>query len=301
MGMAEMRKFWTPKRLAWLAATYRQHRIAAIPALFEAQFGIAVTESSVKSAIMNYRLPSGRPKGLLPGERPAPVWSPERLAWLRAHRADLTIGPLTAAFNARFGTHQQPSALANAMNKHGIASPRTGRFQPGLTPWNSGMSGFQAGGRARETQFQRGNLVWHQMPVWSYRQETDGYWYFKFRQEAQPGLSRRDWLAVHRLNWEAAHGPLAAGQVVIMLDTDPSHCELDNLAMLTRRELVFFNNLNHAVPPERDLRRALVARVKLLAAAHGRAEGLGMSPQQRRAVLGVMRRPERVYGQRGAG
>lgn len=296
--MAEMRKFWTPERLAWLAMTYRQQRIAAIPALFAARFGIAVTESSVKSAIMKYRLPSGRPKGLLPGERPGPVWTPERLEWLRAHRADLTIGPLTEAFNARFSTRHQPHALAKALNKHGIASPRTGRFQPGLTPWNSGMTGFQAGGRARTTQFKPGQLVWHQMPVWSYRQETDGQWYFKFRQEAAPGFSRRDWLAVHRLNWEAAHGPLAAGQVVILLDTDPSHCELENLAMLTRRELVYFNNLLHAVPPARELRRALVARVKLLAAAHGRAEGLGMTPKQRRAVLGVMRRPERGYGPR---
>lgn len=83
-------------------------------------------------------------------------------------------------------------------------------------------------------------------------------------------------------------------------DIDPSHCELENLAMLTRRELVYFNNLLHAVPPARELRRALVARVKLLAAAHGRAEGLGMTPQQRRTVLGVMRRPERGYARASA-
>lgn len=299
--MAEMRKFWTPERLAWLAATYRQHRIAAIPALFEAQFGIAITATAVKSATGAHHLVSGRPRGHFAGERPAPVWTPERLDWLRAHREAMTIGPLTAAFNAHFGTAHQAHALANAMKKHGIASPRSGRFQPGLTPWNNGLQGYQAGGRARTTQFQPGQLVWHQLPVWSYRQETDGYWYFKFREEATPGWSRRDWVAVHRLNWEAAHGPLAAGQVVIMLDTDPSHCELDNLAMLTRRELVYFNNLNHAVPPERELRRALVARVKLLAAAHGRAERIGMTPAQRQQVLGVMRRPARVAGQRRTG
>ncbi len=299
--MAEMRKFWTPERLAWLAATYRQHRISAIPALFEAQFEIAVTESSVKSAIMNYRLPSGRPKGLLPGERPGPTWTKERLDWLRAHRPAMQIPALTAAFNAHFGTDFQPHSIANALGRYQIPGPADTRFQPGLVPWNKGLAGYRAGGRYAETRWKPGNLVWHQMPVWSYRQETDGYWYFKFREEATPGWSRRDWIAVHRLNWEAAHGPLAAGQVVIMLDTDPGHCELDNLACLTRRELVYFNNLNHAVPPERELRRALVARVKLLAAANSRAEGLGMTPQQRRAVLGVMRRPERVYGQRGAG
>lgn len=99
-----MRKFWTPEYLDWLAAAYRQHRIAAIPPLFTARFGLPITETAIKSAIMNYRLPSGRPRGLLPGERPGPTWSPERLAWLRANRAGLTIGPLTDAFNAAFGT-----------------------------------------------------------------------------------------------------------------------------------------------------------------------------------------------------
>lgn len=296
-----MRKFWTPEYLAWLAATYRQHRIAAIPPLFQAHFGIPVSKSSVKSAISAHRLPSGRPKGLLPGERPGPTWNPERLAWLRAHRADLPIRPLTAAFNAQFGTALLPHSLANACHKHGITSPRTGQFAPGFTPWNTGMKGFQAGGRSRETQFQPGNLIWHQMPIWSYRQETDGYWYFKFREEAPPGFSRRDWVAVHRLNWEAAHGPLAAGQVVIMLDTDPSHCDLANLAMLPRRELVYFNNLSHGVSPAREARRALVARVKLLAAAHRRADELGMSLTQRHRALGVMRRRATAYGQRRSG
>ena len=283
-----MRKFWTPERLAWLEETYRQHRIAAIPALFAAQFGIAVTESSVKSAIMKYRLPSGRPKGLLPGERPAPVWTPERLEWLRAHRGELTIRPLTAAFNTHFGTSHQPHALANALRKHGIASPRTGKFQPGLTPWNSGLKGYQAGGRSAESRWQPGNKVWHQLPIWSYRQDPDGYWFFKFREVSAPGYSRRDWIAVHRLHWQDAHGPIPAGQVVILLDTDPSHVELDNLACLTRRELVIFNRLVARVPPERELRRALVARAKLLAGAYRASDRLGLSVTKRREAIGVL-------------
>ncbi len=139
----------------------------------------------------------------------------------------MQIPALTAAFNLHFGTDLQPHSIANAIGRHQIPGPADTRFQPGLVPWNKGLAGYRAGGRSAETRWKPGNLVWHQMPVWSYKQETDGYWYFKFREEAPPGLSRRDWLAVHRLNWEAAHGPLAAGQVVIMLDTDPSHCELD--------------------------------------------------------------------------
>ena len=294
------RRRWFPEHIAWLRAAYRLHRQKELPPLFEARFGQPVTVEAIRSAIVHHRLTSGRGPGYAKGERIV-SWFPERIEWLREHRPRLQIPALTVAFNAHFGTDFQPHSVANALNRYRIRGETDTRFQPGFIPWNKGLAGYDAGGRSGDTRFQPGQVVWNQMPVWSYRQEPDGYWYFKFRQEAAPCLSRKDWIAVHRLNWEAAHGPLAPGQVVVLLDTDPSHCELDNLACLTRRELVYFNNLNHAVPPDREARRALVARVKLLAAAHGRAEGLGMTPQQRRAVLGVMRRPERVYGQRGAG
>lgn len=278
---------WHPEQVAWLRDTYRQHRQKAIPALFEARFGLPVTTEAIRSAIQAHGLTSGRRPGLQPGERTV-SWFPERVAWLRAHRPAMQIPALTAAFNAHFGTDFSPRSIANALNRYQIPGPADTRFQPGLVPWNKGLAGYRAGGRSAETRWKPGNIVWHQMPVWSYRQETDGYWYFKFRQEAPPGFSRRDWLAVHRLNWEAAHGPLAPGQVVVLLDTDPSHCELDNLACLTRRELVVFNRLVAETPPDRASRRALVARVKLRVAATQGAESLGLSVSQRQAMLGVL-------------
>lgn len=284
-----MRRFWTPERLAWLAATYRQHRIAKIPPLFTARWGLAISESCIKSAIARHHLDSGRPRGPMPGERPSLVWTPERLDWLRERRETLTITPLTAAFNARFGVSYPAHSLANALKRYGISSPRSGRFHPGQTPWNAGMVGYQAGGRSAETRWQPGNKVWHQLPIWSYRQDPDGgYWFFKYREASPAGYSRRDWIAVHRLHWQDAHGPLAAGQVVIMLDTDPNHTELDNLACLTRRELVIFNRLVSQVPPERELRRALVTRAKLLAGAYRAADRLGLSVAKRREAIGVL-------------
>lgn len=284
-----MRRFWTPERLAWLAATYRQQRIAKIPALFTAAFGLAVTESAVKSAIDRYKLDSGgRSRGPMPGERPAPIWFPERVDWLKEHREALTITPLTAAFNARFGTAFSVHTVANALRRYGIVSPRSGLFPPGQTPWNAGLVGYQAGGRAAETRWQPGNKVWHQLPVWSYRQDPDGYWFFKYREASPAGYSRRDWIAVHRLHWQDAHGPIPAGQVVILLDTDPNHTELDNLACLTRRELVIYNRLVSQVPPERELRRGLVARAKLLAGAYQAAERVGMSRTRLRQAIGAL-------------
>ena len=283
---------WLPSHIAGLREAYRLPRVKELPPLFEARFGQPVTVEAIRSAIVHHRLTSGRGTGCAKGERIV-SWFPERVAWLREHRPRLQIPALTVAFNAHFGTDFQPHSVANALNRYRIRSETDTRFQPGFTPCNKGLAGYDAGGRSGDTRFRPGQVIWHQMPVWSYRQEPDGYWYFKFRQESAPGLSRKDWIAVHRLNWEAAHGPLAPGQVVVLLDTDPSHCELDNLACLTRRELVVFNCLIAEVPPDREARRALVARVKLRVAASKGAETLGLSVSQRQAMLGTLPRLQR--------
>lgn len=45
------------------------------------------------------------------------------------------------------------------------------RFQPGLVPHNKGVKGWQAGGRARETQFKKGSNPHNTVPIGSYRLE----------------------------------------------------------------------------------------------------------------------------------
>lgn len=90
------------------------------------------------------------------------------------------------------------------------------RFPKGHEPWNKGTS-FTAGGRSAETRFKKGCMSGaaqhNYAPIGSTRLSKDGYLERKTNDE-HPVPARR-WVAVHRLVWEAAHGPIPPKYVVV--------------------------------------------------------------------------------------
>ena len=63
----------------------------------------------------------------------------------------------------------------------------------------------------------------------------------------------RRWVAVHRLVWEAAHGPVPDGHVVVFLPgkrtAELDGITLDVVELVTRRELMRRNSV-HQMPKE---------------------------------------------------
>lgn len=90
------------------------------------------------------------------------------------------------------------------------------RFQPGAVPWNKGTN-FKAGGRSADTRFKKGEMSGaaqhNYLPIGSLRISKDGYLERKVTDNPALMPARR-WTAVHRLIWEAAHGPVPAKHVV---------------------------------------------------------------------------------------
>lgn len=91
------------------------------------------------------------------------------------------------------------------------------RFQPGLVPWNKG-SNFTAGGRSVETRFKKGQMSGaaqhNYVPIGTLRISKDGYLERKVTDD-QSLVPARRWQFVHRLVWEASHGPIPAGHMVV--------------------------------------------------------------------------------------
>jgi hypothetical protein len=94
------------------------------------------------------------------------------------------------------------------------------RFQPGLTPWNKGRDGRETGTghhpNTRRTQFRKGRKPEESrnyLPIGTLRICADGYLERKMTDDASIVPARR-WVAVHRLVWEAANGPIPAGHIV---------------------------------------------------------------------------------------
>lgn len=130
------------------------------------------------------------------------------------------------------------------------------RFKPGHQTWNKGKKGSTGTHEnTRANHFKLGAISGRaaklEMPVGTLRVNRDGYLDRKIN--CIPGPSSKRWRAVHRLVWEAAHGPVPAGHIVVFLPgrktTDPELITLDALELITRVENMRRNTL-HNMPPE---------------------------------------------------
>lgn len=195
-------------------------------------------------------------------------WSAAQDALLRQHYPDTPMRQLMAMTNhseravyerARtLGVRRSPEFLASVHagrlqpgNRRGGAT----RFQPGQQPWNKGAKGWDSGGRSADTRFRKGRPA-HEArnyrPIGSLRITVDGYLERKVTDD--PGLAPvRRWVGVHRLVWEAAHGPVPAGHAVTFKPgrrtTDESAITIDALQLTARADLMR-RNTRHNLPPE---------------------------------------------------
>lgn len=165
-----------------------------------------------------------------------------------------------------------PIALRNMARKLGVRSlPETialyARFHKGHTSWNKGMKGWNSGGRSAETRFKPGQLPHTWKPIGTYRVNADGY---LDRKVSDTGYPPRDWVAVHRLVWAEAHGPIPAGHSVTFKPgrrtTELERITPDALELVSRQELMRRNSVHSRLPPELarlvQLRGALIRKIR---------------------------------------
>lgn len=119
-----------------------------------------------------------------------------------------------------------------------------GQFVKGRVPWNKGMKGYAPGGRASETYFKKGSKPHNCLPVGSTRLEKDGYIGIKVEE------GKNKWRPLHHEVWKRYHGVYpAAGMALLFIDGDKQNCAIENLKLVSRRELMDRNTL-HNLPEE---------------------------------------------------
>lgn len=154
------------------------------------------------------------------------------------------------------------------------------RFQPGQKPWNAGLD-WQAGGRSVETRFKPGRKpeeASNYRPIGSLRLSRDGYLERKVSDDQSVYPARR-WVAVHRLVWEAAHGPVPAGHLVVFRPgqhtTTEAEITLDRVECITRRENMARNTVHNLPKPLAQLvqlQGALNRQINKRSKKHGQVE-----------------------------
>ena len=145
------------------------------------------------------------------------------------------------------------------------------QFKKGLVPWNKGTH-FKAGGRSAETRFKPGARPHTWVPVGTFRVTPDGCLEKKFSDDAGPPRAR--WRNYALMVWEAEHGPVEKGCVVVfkpgMKTTDPALVTLDRLECINRQQLMQRNSYHTNLPPE--LARVVQLRGVLSRAINQRAK-----------------------------
>lgn len=191
-------------------------------------------------------------------------WSADDDALVRARYPDQSTAELAQQLGRTLlSTYQRAQKLGLAKTAAYLASPaacrlRRGdnvgaahRFTKGHEPANKGLRRPGWGpGRMKETQFRKGERTGKAerlyKPIGTERVSKDGYLERKIN-DSLP--FQRRWRAVHLLVWEAAHGPLPAGHAVAFLNGDKSDVRLENLELITRRELMRRNTVHNLPAP----------------------------------------------------
>lgn len=133
------------------------------------------------------------------------------------------------------------------------------QFRPGQKPWNTGLH-YVAGGRSAETRFKPGQLPHTTVPVGSLRTTTEpnGRKSLQRKVGTAHGNSSKRWTPVSRLVWEATHGPVPDGHIVVFKPGKHTlvleEITLERVECITRKEHAARNHPNRSNP---DLARLI--------------------------------------------
>lgn len=139
-----------------------------------------------------------------------------------------------------------------AYRERGLVNGRLHGFPKGHVPKNKGLKRPKGWfvGRMRETQFKKGQMPHTWMPVGSYR-VIDGY--LAKKTSETPGAYTLRWALVHRMVWEAAHGPIPKGLYVRFRPgrktTVLEEITVDALELITQRENMKRNSVHNLPKP----------------------------------------------------
>ena len=226
----------TDVELDWLQAAHLDgfalRDAGEVAAAFRERFGRPVSAAWVAAIVADHcRGVQAEARAMLL----LPTWSQHRFL-VQAYRRH-PIREAAARFNARYGTDHTWRRLSMYLVRRGVTKP-------------DARTGFQL------TEHQVGQEVVH----WQQGAR---------RPEPMVKTERGRRLAKKRVVvWEAAHGPVPDGHVVVFLVG--RSCALDNLALVSRGELMILNQMRwQELAADRALRRAAIetARLKALAFA----------------------------------
>lgn len=180
-------------------------------------------------------------------------YTPEQLAFIEAN-CTLERKALTEKVNSKFSVDLTVDQIKALCTRKGWKTGRTGYFEKGITPWNTGTKGVV---KSNSGNFKKGQSPWNHKPIGHERIcSKDGYVLVK---TGEP----RTYEHKHRIVWVEHYGPVPRDHVVVFKNMNRTDCRIENLVLLSRSELVRYNqSFNKLATPETNESCLILAKIK---------------------------------------
>ena len=166
------------------------------------------------------------------------LYTDEQIEFVRQNIKGTSYNKITEMFNERFITNLKLTTMNGFLKRNKFTNGLNANFKKSQSAWNKGMKGIDlAGENGKKTQFKKGQTPINYREVGSERINVDGYTEIKV---SDP----REWKAKHVFVWEKENGKVPKGHVIIFGDRNRLNLELDNLILLSRKQLVTMNKRN---------------------------------------------------------
>lgn len=181
-------------------------------------------------------------------------YTDEMIIFLKNNAPGKSYKEITELFNNTFNLEKTINQLSTLFKRHKIKTGTYKTFAKGNIPHNKGKKGV---GGWEPTQFKKGCIPINYKPIGSERIDRDGYILIKV---ADPNK----WRFKHRVLWEKKHGKIPPNYVLIFSDGNKLNVDLDNLILVSRRELLIMNN-GKLIASSKELTESglLLAKVKI--------------------------------------
>lgn len=229
-----MKKLFTPEIEKFIHENAKGLFNSDLATLVNDKFGTNYTAEQMRQYKSNHKIKGET--GTSKGKRGSDIFTNEEEEFIRENFIGICNKELTDMLNSKFGTSYNTMQIKNYKRRNKLDSGLNGQFNKCHTPYNKGVKG-KCGKGCEKTWFKKGNIPKNHKPVGSERIDSkDGYTLVK---TAEP----RTWRLKHVVLWEAHNGPVPKGYKVIFLDGDITNITIENLAIMSNKEMLMANRL----------------------------------------------------------
>lgn len=239
-------KKYAPEIHQFIVANVKGSTTRDLVKIVNEKFGTDFTESKMKSYKQNHKLKSETPIGL-PAGCPTSLFPRDVQDFIKQNYIGVGHKDMAILLNVNFGKNYTTSQLKAYYGNRKMDSGLNGQFQRNHIPFNKGKKGV---GGWEPTQFKSGHRSHNHKPVGTVRVNGDDYVDIKI---ADPNK----WRAKHLLVWEEHNGPVPKGHVIIFGDRNRRNFDIDNLIMVSKKQLSTINK-NGMIKNHADLTRSSI-------------------------------------------